>query len=361
LKRILIFYQNSVDSVFIRSVIDSINLRGHKVFFLSLSPEGFLHEYYKNSDVICSSILLDKEKKISISESCKRLIKFSRTNEVDMIFSHLQRANLIALLSQYFIKAKVYPTRHHIDDNALSNNRNAKIEDKFVNLLSKKIIVVSDHAKRYLVSKEGVSEKKIILIPYGYNFELYYQPKENPINQNKIVLSTVGRINENKKTHLSIELQKRLKEANIDSELLIIGDGPDRLSIEALIKKYGLESSIRLTGNIDNVTKVISESDIIVHPSISEASNQVVKEAGLCKRTAIVVKGVGDFDEYIINGENGFIIGKENFVEDSFKIIKELANDSEKLFNYGINLNKTVLDKFSIDKCIAIYIKEFNL
>jgi glycosyltransferase involved in cell wall biosynthesis len=361
LKRILIFYQNSDDSVFIRSVIDSINSRGHKVFFISLSPEGFIHNYYKNSTVICSSILLGNEKQISISKSSTRLIKFSKANKIDIVFPHLQWANLIALLSQYFIKAKVYPTRHHIDDNALSNNRNAKIIDKLVNLLSKKIIVVSDHAKKYMVSNEGVSEKKIILIPYGYDFQLYLQPKENSINKTKIVLATVGRINENKKTHLSIELQKKLRDANINSELLIIGDGPDRLSIESLIKEYALESSITLTGNIDNVTKVISECDIIVHPSISEASNQVIKEAGFCKRTAIVVKGVGDFDEYIVNDINGFVVEKDSFVNDAFKIIKKLTNNNEKLHELGINLYNTIVEKFSIEKCIANYIKEFNL
>jgi glycosyltransferase involved in cell wall biosynthesis len=56
----------------------------------------------------------------------------------------------------------------------------------------------------------------------------------------------------------------------------------------------------------------LSAADLIVHPSITEASSSLIKEAGLVNKPVIVCSGVGDFDQYIEHDKNGYLIKGDN-------------------------------------------------
>ena len=93
-------------------------------------------------------------------------------------------------------------------------------------------------------------------------------------------------------------------------------------------------------------------SDFIIHPSISESSSIVVKEAGLVNRPCIVCRGVGDFDEYMVHEKNGFLVNQETFVTDTFNIIKSNHQDRLLLNKIGENLNKDVHRLFEVSRII---------
>ena len=63
--------------------------------------------------------------------------------------SHLQWANLIALMLEKFLfrRIKVITTRHHVDASFITKSNNAKIEDFIINLLSRNQVVVSEELK----------------------------------------------------------------------------------------------------------------------------------------------------------------------------------------------------------------------
>jgi len=355
-KNIVVFYQNSSDSIFIRSICIGLQKHHYNVFFISYEKKGSIHEFLEYENINTYSLTKDNENTISIYKAMYRLIKILKSLSADVVFSHLQKASLIALFSQYFIKAKVVPTRHHIDDVIIQGNRNGILQDKLVNFLSKKIIVLNQHAKEFMIKNEKVNSKKLVIIPYGYDFDLY--SKSNLIDlanseSTTLKIGIVGRINENKNTEIAIEILKKVIEKGQNALLYIIGDGPLLEKLKSKVVSENLSKSIIFTGNVLNTMDYIYSMNIILHPSISEASNQVVKEAGLQYKTVICVKGVGDFDEYITNS-NGFLFDSEVFVESAVKIL----TDVEIIKQYkimGEELHKTVLNKFNINAVTVKY------
>src|SRR4029077_16822080 len=64
----------------------------------------------------------------------------------------------------------------------------------------------------------------------------------------KLCIAYVGRLVPEKGIPVLFEAAKILKAEGHDFEILIIGDGPERLQLEELIQRYPLESSTSITG-----------------------------------------------------------------------------------------------------------------
>src|SRR5690606_11812436 len=99
---------------------------------------------------------------------------------------------------------------------------------------------------------------------------------------------------------------------NIDVKLLSLGNGPLEDDLKAQVKELRLENNVFFIGFTRDVINYMAAADVVVHTSDSEASNSVIKEAGILEKLIIACADVGDFDDYIENGKNGFLISKEN-------------------------------------------------
>lgn len=98
---------------------------------------------------------------------------------------------------------------------------------------------------------------------------------------NDFVIINIGRMTEQKNQLFLIEIMKVLvKEyCNNNIKLLLIGDGVLKNSIVARINDYGLNDNIILLSNRNDVSQLLSASDLFVFPSIYEGLGIVVIEA----------------------------------------------------------------------------------
>lgn len=364
MKRILIYYPNPHHTVFLESVCEFLVNEGHTVFMLTTCKRGVLQEIVEKMGVRVFTYTPSSSKLLQFFKHWCFFIRFCKTHNIDIVFSHLQFVNLIAVLGQFFISAKVYPTRHHEDDVLISGNNYAMLIDKLVNCLSKKLLVVSNAVKTHLIEKEQVSAKKIEVVPLGYNFALYDTPNLEEVKNIRanmpcqLLLIIIGRHNENKRHIVLLEALNQLKEKDI--KLIILDTGPQEKELKKYVKKNNLEQRVIFTGFLTNTMDYLMAADLLVHPSLSEASNQVVKEAGLLKKPVIVCHNVGDFQEYIVDRINGFYVSKNNPVEDLITLISEIYTDKSVLGEMGHRLHLNVIDKFSIKQLHHQYAKLIN-
>jgi len=241
------------------------------------------------------------------------------------------------------------------------NSMNAKIFDYIINKRAKFIIVPSALVYKQVVNIEKVDSKKVFLIPYTYNFNLFPKPSKEITNEIKksflhdLTGVVVTRLVKGKGIEEILQVTKNLNETGFDFGLIIVGDGELNDYIKEYISANNLTDKILLTGHINNVIDYINSVDLMILLSNNEASNNVVKEAAFCEKTSIVCKGVGDFDDYIINGVNGFSVEKENKVEQTIFIIKKIFKNKKLLLSMGIKLRDCVISKFSIENNIDKY------
>jgi len=366
-KNILIYYQNPYRTIFLESFVQKLIAKGFTVHFLSKCERGILQDLVEKYGAITTCYNPKKPRFFRFFYHIFFLIKYCRKNKIDVVYSHLQLANLIALVAQYFIGAKVIPCRHHVDEIILVRNRTAILIDKVVNRLAKMIVVVSNAAKLHMVAKENVKGSKIFVIPLGYDFKLYN--KINILEVEKIrkqincelVLLISSRMTLNKRHQIAFSVLKILKSENLDIKLIVLDKGPEEQRLRRFAIENGLLKEIIFTGFLNNIMNYVAAADVLIHPSVIEASNQIVKEAGYLEKTSIVCHGVGDFDEYIVDRENGFLVSKENTVSEMTAIVREYYFKKDELKKMGTKLKQDVLQKFDIEKVVEQYLKVAKL
>ena len=65
-------------------------------------------------------------------------------------------------------------------------------------------------------------------------------------------------------------------------DVLIVGDGPERPSIQALVREMGLADAVRLVGTVQNPLPLMAGSGVLVLPSRFEGLGNVLIEAMAC-------------------------------------------------------------------------------
>lgn len=359
----ILFYQPYNQAVgYIESIAEQFVIEGHDVFFISHDVKGDTHRNLES--IGCTTYSFPVEKKNVFLYYFKRvsiLAGFCNKNKIDIVYSHFQEANIIAVIAQYFCKAEFVITRHHSDCAFVDFNRKEKYADKLINLLARVYIAPSKKVKDQIVRVEKADPGKVLLINYGYNFNNY--PPPDPVEVEKIknefkadlLLVKSARFITEKRHASLLEAIYELKHQGYDVKLLLLGKGPERDQILKNIKLKDLEDIVFLLGFKQNIFDYYAAADLVVHFSSSEASNSAVKEAGICGTPAAVCTDVGDFDDYIIDRKNGFLLNKDNPSIDFVAVVKKILDEGLNLERMGDQLKKTVIDIFNIQNVIGRY------
>lgn len=362
---ILFYYPSNLRSNVLESQMIYLKQQGHRVFLLTISDPGPLHEYLTPFGIETASQQIKTTNRFFFyRKSIRHLQHFCTDKKIALVYCHLQQANFIGVLAQKKLTETRFITcRHHHDRVQKGESRTARFFDRVINKRAKTIIVPSRMVYEQVTVAEKVSPDRVALIPYTYDFGLFPLPDSNQSEKirhsfsHELVAVTLTRLVPGKGLSESIDVVHQLRLKGIDVGLIIAGDGELRPQLEEKIKAYGLEKHIWLTGFVSNTMDYIAASDFMLLLTDNEASNNAVKEAAFCSKTAVTCSGVGDFDDYIIQGENGFLVNPQNKTAEAVTAIEEISRNKTLLPNMGEKIKQAVLDRFSIEKIILTYSK----
>jgi glycosyltransferase involved in cell wall biosynthesis len=370
-KHILFLIQGSHRSIYFESFVFELQKKGYTVIIGSMCVPGALQAYFQEKGFICESYDVPRNPlPLYYYKHAKFWKKIIARYDIKAVYAHLQWANFVALLLNTFTTKKiaVIPTRHHVDASFLYHSKKRKIEDAIINLFAKKQVVVSLHAKQFMLRHEWFArEDHIYFIPLGYDFNLY---KGLELNQSdairkefpaKLLLLIAARLVKTKRHELLLDAMKVLLDKGLDIKLMVLDDGPEKDHLERKVKDLGLEARVSLLGNKVNISDYMIAADMLVQPSVEESSNQVLKEAAYYNKTAIVTKGIGDFDEYIADKTNAFLIEKETTAAELAALIEEVYAGRYDLEKMAETLKHDVITRFDIVHTVNEYLKLSNI
>lgn len=200
----------------------------------------------------------------------------------------------------------------------------------------------------------GVGKDKIETI-YGYNSNdelLNYNPITNikeefkiPDN-NKIVLA-MHRMVPNKGYESFIDMIPYVIKEFKNVTFLLVGDGPLRKDYEARVENLGISEYVRFTGFQKNIANIVKQIDFGVYPLADTAAMGSVIRAG----KVLITKRNSSMDEYIIDGETGYLV-PEDKPEVYAKYVLRLLTNPKLLFELESNQLEFIYDKFDGEKNI---------
>jgi colanic acid/amylovoran biosynthesis glycosyltransferase len=122
-------------------------------------------------------------------------------------------------------------------------------------------------------------------------------------------LVNIGRIVEQKGQAILVQAVASLLERGVDVELVIVGDGPMRGDIEALIDRLGLRGHVRIVGYLSNqgVCEELLASRALVLPSFAEGLPGVFFES-LALGRPVITTYIAAHPELIEPGVNGWLV-----------------------------------------------------
>lgn len=211
--------------------------------------------------------------------------------------------------------------------------------ERFAALRADVIVVPSTYSKYQVIKYYGVSSKKIEVIPHGVNveeFDSFKQISRHKQGKEDIRICFVGRITKRKGLIYLIRAVEMLRKRNYQVSLEIVGDGPQRKTLEEYVRKKGL-SYIRFLGNLSHKEKLerLSMCDIFCMPSLHEAFGIAILEA-MAARKPVVASNVGGIPEVVLDGVTGFLVPPCDIISIA-EAIEKLVIDEELRLKMGMN------------------------
>jgi len=132
----------------------------------------------------------------------------------------------------------------------------------------------------------------------------------------------------------------------------MIGDGPERQTMEQLCRELGTCEDIRFLGKQEKLEEILSITDLFMLPSAYESFGLAALEAMAC-RVPVISSNAGGIPEINIHGVTGYLTDVGD-IESMAKFSLELLNDDAKLEEFKENALKQA-EKFHINQIIPMY------
>ena len=160
------------------------------------------------------------------------------------------------------------------------------------------------------------------------------------LNESKINIVSLGRLNYQKAFDLAIEACAILVQRGIDVNWYVLGDGEDRAKLEKHIADMNMQNHFILLGIKENPYPYIKKATLYVQTSRFEGKSVAIDEAKILHKPILVTNFPSAKDQ-IENGVNGRIVGMDaTTIADG---IQQLVNDTETMNLFVKNLKKEKL------------------
>ena len=148
---------------------------------------------------------------------------------------------------------------------------------------------------------------KVKTIYNGVNFERFSVEKKP--DSSKLKLLFIGNLIATKGVFELLAAAKLLQDKNIDFELSLIGQGPEKNKLTAYITQNKLQSMVKIIGAVahEQLNRWLANSHALILPSYREGVPNVIMEA-LATGTPVVATSVGGIPEVITNQVNGILL-----------------------------------------------------
>lgn len=317
----------------------------------------------RNEGVLKESILREvgyfflNKKSILDFSAIKKLSRFVKTNNVDVIHAHGSSFFIATIIK--ILNPKITLIWHEHFGNRSETSKSSQLILKICSYFFSCIIAVNESLKHRSESK--LLTKDVYILPnYPIINSLLKVTKLNGFEGKRIVCLANFRPD---KDHLNLlRAYLEINELHPDWTLHLVGqfqnDDDYYNSIGNFIVQHNLEKYIFIYGSCPDISNILNQSEIGVLSSKSEGLPIALLEYGLSKLPTVATN-VGDCNKVISNLDEGILVEPKNYKALSKAILKFIEDiDLRKIM--AENLHQKVVSSFSESSSIETLIKIYK-
>jgi glycosyltransferase involved in cell wall biosynthesis len=208
-------------------------------------------------------------------------------------------------------------------------------------------------------SQRGADEYAALGFPRGKIFVAHNSvapapgeiPDHRPLTVDRITILFVGRLQARKRLDALLRACAELQ--NI--RLVIIGDGPERETLQTLAKEIYPSAEFIGAKHGAELKPYFAEADLFVLPGTGGLAIQEAMSYGL---PVIVAQGDGTQDD-LVRKENGWQISPDDF--DALSLaMKDALSDVARLRRMGAESYRIVKEEINIEKMVEVFVTALN-
>ncbi len=247
------------------------------------------------------------------------LVRLLRRESPDLLHCHLLRANLYGRLAGRLAGInQIVNSIHGADEYMLRGDvisRSLRLAERLSAPLVSRFVAVSENARQAVIKRLKITPGRVSTILNALDLEPFRQPEidrkalraELGLSPDAVVIGSVGRLAPLKNFAFLVEQMKALAAAFPNSELVIIGEGPERRALEDLAAALNLGDKVRLPGFRADIPRILPALDLFAFPSLSEGLSMALLEA-MAAGLPCVALDVGGNGEAVAPGETGYVV-----------------------------------------------------
>jgi glycosyltransferase involved in cell wall biosynthesis len=297
------------------SLLPRLDRSRYEVTFMILTePDKPVDDYFqmfKEKEIKTKRLIIRRD----VDPKCLwNMYLFIRRNSFDIVHTHLIHADLYGNLAAKLAGVRyVISTKHGYDE--FRYNKLYGTMDRISSRFQNKIIIISNVLGRFLNEIEGLSLEKMVNIYYGLdearmsNIESIETNLrlELGIPHTAKLICSVGRLIPVKGFRHIRETMPSILNFAPTIHLVIVGEGPLRTELESLVRELSLSERVHFLGYRKDVSVILPQVDIFVHPTYGEGFGLVLLEA-MYYGLPIVSTKTMSIPEIVIDGETGILV-----------------------------------------------------
>lgn len=272
--------------------------------------------------------------------------RFLKNERIDIVQTHFRDGNILGIIAAKLAGIKTIISARR--NKGYWHNKKELAVLRLLNLAVTRFLANSEAVRSHVHNIEGISEEKIEVIYNGYEASIYPENFTDRkrhyrlmlgIHSDTPVIVNVSNLRPVKGLDVFLRAAQTVVSRYPDTIFLILGDGPNKASLQRLADELGITNNVNFLGTRNDVHDILAVCDIGVLSSHSEGlSNSIIEymAAGL----PVVCTDVGGNSELIEDNKNGFLTHKNDYKEMAEAILKLLDNPAMKQEMGKISMKK---------------------
>jgi glycosyltransferase involved in cell wall biosynthesis len=280
----------------------------------------------------------------------------ARRLKVDAICTHFSRPLITGRMASAITGI---PIIHHEHASAHYRRGIARMVSKWCIPSCRGIVCNSHHTARTIIEAYKVPKDKVFVVhnPVAVRLtEMGARKKirtELGVSADAIIVGHIGGMIKERDQATLIKALAMVNRAYGNVKLVIIGDGPEKESLQVIIRQLKLDRNVCVVGYTERVGEYMSAMDIYVNPTLDEGFGIAVVEAMLAK-LPVVLANAGAHPELIVDNRTGLLYCPLN-AGDLAEKLSRLINDASERKRLGEYAHASAVNNFSPQSSASKY------